>query len=167
MPELNARAIKKWVRDFGGIVPDIDFSNGVRVRDIAIDTSCTPNKIWICRDNTIGNPIWEEENIQSTKNLICGQHNYINIYSVSNTEQLLIAYMMNNNAVQHEGLLRIGYSDNEVTVDNEYGGKSPVESLVVTCSYSNGVLTIDFNLTDTVGDDMVLEYNTISKLTFR
>jgi hypothetical protein len=53
--ELNTLAPKKWVGNYGGVVPTLDVSDDIRVGDYAIDSSVTGVlPIWQCRDNTEG-----------------------------------------------------------------------------------------------------------------
>ena len=65
--ELNTLSPKKWVANYSGTTPTIDSSSGVRVGDLAIDSSTTPNKIWKCLSTTLGSPIWviDEFNIST------------------------------------------------------------------------------------------------------
>jgi len=63
MIQLREIGILKWIADFGGNPPTIDrdtngTNKGARVGDIAIDISVTPNKQWVCVDNTPGAPVW-------------------------------------------------------------------------------------------------------------
>jgi hypothetical protein len=51
--ELNTLSPKKWVDNFSGLAPTLDSSGGVRNGDFAIDSSTTPNKIWVCINNTL------------------------------------------------------------------------------------------------------------------
>ena len=64
--ELNTLSPKKWVANYSDAKPTIDVSNGVRVGDIAVDTSTSPNeKVWTCYDNTAGSPVWYRGNPMS------------------------------------------------------------------------------------------------------
>ncbi len=56
--ELNTLAPKKWVANYSGVRPTIDSSNGVHIGDYTIDSSTTPNYIWVCEDDTTGTPLW-------------------------------------------------------------------------------------------------------------
>lgn len=56
--ELKTIAPRKWDSNYSGTTPTIDTTNGVRIGDIATDTSTTPNKVWTCYDNATGVPVW-------------------------------------------------------------------------------------------------------------
>jgi len=59
--ELNTLSPKKWASNYGGSAPTLDITDNVRVGDIAIDTSTSPNDIWRCQDDTSGAPVWVKE----------------------------------------------------------------------------------------------------------
>ena len=57
MPELNTIAPKKWPGNYGGLAPTLTQSaDNIRVGDIAVDTSVSPQTAWACQD--ADTPIW-------------------------------------------------------------------------------------------------------------
>jgi len=72
--QLNTLAPKKWVDNFEGAAPALDYSDGIRVGDFAIDIGGTGSSssssgsageggaglLWRCYDNTEGAPVWEK-----------------------------------------------------------------------------------------------------------
>ena len=56
--ELNLLAPKKWVQNFSGLTPTLDTINGIKIGDVAIDTSTTPNREWVNVNNAAGSADW-------------------------------------------------------------------------------------------------------------
>lgn len=52
MKELNTIGVKKWLANLGGATPTLDSGAGVMVGDRVVDTSTTPDRVWVCKDNT-------------------------------------------------------------------------------------------------------------------
>jgi hypothetical protein len=57
MAELNTLSPKKWIDDFSGVAPTLDFTtDDIRTGDYAIDTSVSPPLIWVCLNQAT--PVW-------------------------------------------------------------------------------------------------------------
>lgn len=75
MKELNTVAPKKYPGNYEGTEPILDSSDGISIGDFLIDTSVTPNNIWQCINNTIGNTLYI--NVKAAIDELHNRNNFI------------------------------------------------------------------------------------------
>ena len=164
MPELNSRAIKKWIADFAGLAPTLDFSNGVRTRDVAIDTGTSPSRTWICSDNTIGSPVWRLESQPLSDTIPDNTAGSVPVGDISIHGQILVAYTARGGAYNQEGLVRISHNGVDLTHDHEFSGSQEVQGMEVYPGLAGNIILLYFDTTAGVGTHLRLVYNILSQL---
>ena len=163
MPELYARAIKKWIVSLNGNIPTLDFHNGVRVRDIAIDTSVYPNKIWVCYENTIGSPVWVQEDHPVSVRLYDNAANTVIVGNV-NDKSIIISYLIHGVLFHQDGVIKISVVNGEISFSDEFSGRNPVFDMNIYANMVNNKITLYFDMRSGVGEDLLLEYNIINRI---
>lgn len=165
MPELYEVSIRKWEDNFANSKPHLDFSDGARVGDLAVDISVQPNNIWKCFDNTIGSPKWIRQEGVANIELLDNASTDVIIGDATLEKQVVMTYTLTGTNVSHEGIMRIcsGYN-NEIIIDDEFGGIKPAFNVRTIGRVENGNTVITFDLSSGVGSDLFLEYNIVSRL---
>lgn len=167
MPELYSRAIKKWTADYSNSAPTIDFSNGVRIGDVAIDSSQFPNIIWRCYDNTIGNPVWKKYEDQQNITILDNDINKIIVGNVNSDIEIILTYVLTGGQYHHNGSLKISCDGTNVIIEEEFGGINPIDSIVISASIDSDNIIMIFDTTNGVGQNLGLVYNIINRLNRR
>lgn len=165
MPELYARAIKKWKQNFSGTVPTIDFSNGVRVGDIAIDESVSPYNQWRCDDNAIGAPVWTR--IEYGKGQFSIPDNSISSLTLGNKvvdTTIALEYFLTGGSFQHEGEITLSHNGTTAHVRHMYSGSYPVHDLEVDADIVGNDLNVTFDTTAGVGTTLTFNYKVTNRI---
>lgn len=137
MVELNTLSPKKWVANYSGNRPTIDLSNGVRNGDFAIDTSTTPNRIWICEVNTTGSPIWMP-------------------YDRSNVTPIITTYTA---SVYDRIILANAFSSAFTVTLPAVSGNSGVELYIKKIDSSLNVVSVDGNALERIDGELIQNVN--------
>ena len=161
MPELSSRTIRKFERNLGGLMPVLDFSNGVRIMDLCIDSSS--NTSWRCADNTIGAPKWVMDNFPG---MLLVRDNIVSTLMVGpvlSGAHFKIAYTLTGGSIHQSGELKISHNGVDVFVDNEYGGINPAHAIEISGGILDGNIILNLDTTEQVGNDLVMKYTIENK----
>ena len=161
MPEISEIAIKKWIRNYGGVSPTLDFSNGARIGDKGIDSS--GGLTWRCTDNTIGSPVWVMEDLPGSMTIYDRTVSSLVVGKVLSGVHFNISYVLAGGLVHQNGEMTVSHNGTNVVVDNEYGGISPTHVLEVSGEISAGNIVLNFDTTGIVGSDLILKYTIENK----
>jgi hypothetical protein len=165
MPELYARAIKKWERDYSGIAPNVDFANGVRIGDIGIDTGTSPRKQWRCDDNAIGAPVWTM--LEYGKGAFSVPDNTTSYLTVGNKvvdTSIDIEYSLSGGTFHHEGTMKVSHDGATAYIRDMFGGNNPVHDIDLDADVSGDDMRIVFDTTDGVGEALTFNYKIVNRI---
>jgi hypothetical protein len=165
MPELYSRAIRKFERDFGGLRPNLDFSNGVRVFDVAIDIGISPMWSWKCLDNTIGAPVWHMENFSRYDSIPDEDVHDINVGDKNHDLQIVILYSMVGHLYVQDGIVRISHNGSAVSMDHEYGGTNPAHQVEFSAKITGSAIYLAVDTMEGVGCSLGFAYNILNVIT--
>ena len=135
--ELNTLSPKKFVANYGGVVPSLDASDGINNGDIAIDNSITPNKFWFCESNIEGSPVWETLNRTNVASIT-------NTYTVTTNDCVLLA---NSTSSEFTITLPVAASNTGLRI------------YIKKVDNSANAITIDANGSETIDGELVQYIN--------
>ena len=165
MPELYARAIKKWERDYSGIAPNIDFANGVRIGDIGIDTGTSPRLQWRCEDNAIGAPVWIRiEHGTLTFSIPDLATSYLPIGDIGIDTSIDIEYSISGGAFHHEGTVKVSHDSTTAYIRDMFGGTNPVHDIDLDADISGSDIRIVFDTTAGIGVTLTFNYKIVNRI---
>lgn len=165
MPELYSRAIKKWERDYSGIVPNIDFANGVRIGDIAIDTGVSPRNQWRCDDNAIGAPVWTKMEYGKMQFTVADSSiSNLSIGDKTVDTSIDIEYSLSGGSFHHEGSMKVSHDGTTAYIRDIFGGNNPVHNIEIDANIVVNDIVIVFDTTLGIGTSLAFNYKIVNRI---